>query len=91
MRHFEVAKTLNSLHEHFYWTHIKRDVECIYNQCIACRQAKFRVLPHSLYTPLPVLTTRWIDISMNFMLGFLRTKKDHDSIFIVVDWFSKMT
>ncbi|XP_073121517.1 uncharacterized protein [Henckelia pumila] len=35
MRHFGVAKTYDTLHEHFYWPHMKHDVE---NICERCRR-----------------------------------------------------
>jgi hypothetical protein len=54
MSHFGVAKTMNVLHEHFYWPKLKRDVQRICEQCIAFRKAKSRVQPHGLYTPLHV-------------------------------------
>ena len=59
-------------------------------RCITCRQAKSRVLPHGLYTPLPVPSAPWVNISMNFVLGLPRSRKGRDSIFVVVDRFSKM-
>ena len=48
MGHFGVAKTLAILQEHFYWPHIKKDVERIYGRCVTCRQEKSRVQPHGL-------------------------------------------
>jgi len=44
-----------------------------------------------LYTPLPVPKESWVDISMDFVLGLHRSKKDKDSIFVIVDRFFKIT
>jgi len=46
MGHFGVAKTLAILQEHFYWPHMKRDVERICGRCVTCRQAKSKVQPN---------------------------------------------
>jgi hypothetical protein len=90
MGHLGVAKTLAILQSHFYWPHMKRDVERICCKCVTCRQAKSKVQPNGLYTPLPIPSEPWIDISMDFVLGLPRTKRGRDSIFVAVDRFSKM-
>lgn len=90
MGHFGVIKTLELLQEHFYWPYMKIDVQKLCERFIVCKKAKSKVLPHGLYTPLPALEFPWVDISMDFVLGLPRTKNGKDSIFVVVDRFSKM-
>ncbi|KAF7807710.1 uncharacterized protein G2W53_039871 [Senna tora] len=67
MWHFGVQKTLDMLNEHFSLPNMRKDVEKICAKCIACKQAKSKSMPHGLYTPLPIPTKPWTDISMNFV------------------------
>ncbi|KAG7530867.1 Zinc finger CCHC-type [Arabidopsis thaliana x Arabidopsis arenosa] len=90
MGHFGVAKTLEIMKDHFHWPHMVRDVERICGRCVTCKKAKSKVQPNGLYTPLPIPSHPWTDISMDFVLGLPSTKTKKDSIFVVVDRFSKM-
>ena len=54
MGHFGVVRTSAILQEHFYWPHMKRDVEKLFGRCVTCRQAKSKVQPYGLYTLLPM-------------------------------------
>ncbi|XP_019435361.1 PREDICTED: uncharacterized protein LOC109341845, partial [Lupinus angustifolius] len=90
MGHFGSQKTLDILHDHFYWPHMRRDVQLLCEKCITCKRAKSKAMPHGLYTPLPVPDSPWIDLSMDFVVALPRTKSGKDSIFVVVDRFSKM-
>jgi hypothetical protein len=40
--------------------------------------------------PLPVPTSPWLDMLMDFVLGLPKTEKERVIIFVVVDCFSKM-
>jgi hypothetical protein len=90
MGHFGVKKTEDVLATHFFWPRMQRDVERFIAHCTTCQKAKSRLNPHGLYMPLPVPSVSWEDISMDFVLGLSRTQKGRDSIFVVVDRFSKM-
>ncbi|WVZ93548.1 hypothetical protein U9M48_039519 [Paspalum notatum var. saurae] len=90
MGHFGVYKTHEVLTAHFFWPRMRRDVERLVARCTTCQKAKSHLNNHGLYMPLPTPTFPWLDISMDFVLGLPRTKKGRDSIFVVVDRFSKM-
>ncbi|XP_071900987.1 uncharacterized protein [Coffea arabica] len=90
MGHFGIAKTLMILQEHFFWPRMRSDVERDIERCVTCHQAKSKVHPYGLYTPLPIPHEPWVDLSMDFVLGLPRTRIGHDSIYVVVDRFSKM-
>lgn len=90
MGHFGAKKTVDVLAMHFFWPRMRKDVERFVARCTSCQKAKSRLNPHGLYMPLPVPSIPWTDISMDFVLGLPRTKRGRDSIFVVVDRFSKM-
>ena len=90
MGHFCGKKTENVLVTHFFWPKMRRDVEWFVACCTTYKKAKSRLNPHNLYMPLSVPSIPWVDISMDFVLGLLRTKRGRDIIFVVVDRFFKM-
>jgi hypothetical protein len=90
MEHFGVKKSEDMMDAHFFWPKMRRDVERYVSRCITCNRAKSRLKPHSLYIPLPISSVPWEDISMDFVLGLSRTKRERDSIFVVLHHFSKM-
>ena len=90
MGHFGVDKTLDLLKGKFFWPHMRKDVQRHCFRCISCLKAKSKTMSHGLYTPLPIANAPWEDNSMDFILGLPRTARGHDSIFLVVDRFSKM-
>jgi hypothetical protein len=90
MGHFGVKKTEDVLTDHFFWPKMRHDVECYMSRCTTCNKAKPRLNPHDLYISFPVPSVSWEDISMDVVLGLPRTKRGRDSIFVVVNHFSKM-
>ena len=70
---------------------MKPDVQKVCDRCITCRKSKSKVLLYGLNTSLPLPKKPMVDISMDFVLGLPRSKKERDFIFVVVDGFSKMS
>ncbi|GKV20583.1 hypothetical protein SLEP1_g30682 [Rubroshorea leprosula] len=86
--HFGRDKTLALVKESFYWPKLEQNVIC--QRCKVCHQAKTINQSTGLYLPLPIPTSPWEDVSMDFVLGLPQTQRSKDSIMVVVDRFSKM-
>jgi len=89
--HYGENKTVTMLREHYFWPTMERDVQDILKRCGTYQVAKSHSLPHGLYTPLPIPTSPGVDVSMDFILGSPKTQRNKDSIFVIVDRFSKMS
>jgi hypothetical protein len=88
--HFGHDKTFAQLSNSYYWSSMRAEVKKFVNKCKICQYAKGRQQNTGLYHPLQIPQRSWDAISMDFVLGLPRTQKGSDSIFVVVDKFSKM-
>jgi len=87
--HPRQSKTLELLSRNYHWPKIRQDVERFVSNCHTCRRSKTsRHAPYGVLCPLGILQQLWQDISMDFVTGLLQSK-DHDAIWVVVDWLTK--
>ena len=89
--HFGSDKTFGQLGNFYFWLRMRCEVEKIVRRYRVCHHAIGRSQNIGLYTPLPIPTRPLDSVSMDFILGLPRTQRGHDSIFVVVDRFYKMT
>ena len=89
-RHFDITKTLHALEARYYWPRLGRNVRRLIGRCTTCIIGKMTKQTSGQYLPLPVPEYPWQEVSLDFVLGLPRTRRQQDSILVVVDRFSKM-
>ncbi|RYC53832.1 hypothetical protein CHU98_g12376, partial [Xylaria longipes] len=93
--HFGEHRTQELVERKFYWQHLRKDVQDYVKGCAICLGAKAK--HHREYgelNPLPIPSAPMRELSMDFITGFPPTfykGKMVDSIFVIVDRFTKMT
>ncbi|GKA00720.1 RNA-directed DNA polymerase [Tanacetum coccineum] len=65
-------KTLDLIHDRFYWPRIERYVNRVVEWCWICHIVKAYGSNAGLYTPLSVFNDHWKDVSLVFVLGLPR-------------------
>jgi hypothetical protein len=88
--HFGHDQTFAKLNESYFWPGMRADVKRFVDRCRICQHSKGRKQNAGFYQPLHIPERPWDAISMDFVLGLPRTQRGVDSIFVVVDIFSKM-
>jgi hypothetical protein len=88
--HLGHDKTFAQLSNLYYWPGMRTKVIKFVKRYRICQRAKGKRQNTGLYQPFPIPERPWDAISMDFVLGLPRTQRGFDSIFVVVDRFSKM-
>ena len=88
--HFGITKTTQELERRYFWPHLRRDTRRMVGRCTICTIGKMTRQNSGQYLPLPVPDSPWKEISLDFVLGLPRTRRQLDTILVVVDRFSKM-
>ena len=90
-RHPGVDKTTQLVRRTFWWPKLATDVRQYVQECFQCQVNKAkRVKPPSLLMPLQIPESNWKSISLDSLVKLPRTRRQKDTILVVVDRFSKM-
>ncbi|WVZ97577.1 hypothetical protein U9M48_043103, partial [Paspalum notatum var. saurae] len=83
-------KMYQDLKQKFWWTRMKREIAKYVSECDVCQRVKADHLkPAGMLQPLAVPAWKWEDIHMDFIVGLPRTQKGYDSIWVIIDRFTK--
>lgn len=86
--HLRYQKKFTMVKKFYYWLNMKKEVSEFVAICLDVK-AECKHLGGLLH-PIVILKWKWEVISMDFIIGLLRTLKQHDSIMVVVDRLSKV-
>jgi hypothetical protein len=88
--HLSSTKMYHDLRQQFWWTSMKRETTRYVSEYDTCRKVKADYMkPRGLLQPLSILDWKWDDISMDFIVGLPLTAHKFDSIWVIVDRFTK--
>ncbi|WVZ82042.1 hypothetical protein U9M48_029354 [Paspalum notatum var. saurae] len=83
-------KMYQDLKQRFWWTRMKREIAKYVSECHVCKRVKAHHLkPAGMLHPLNIPAWKWEDIHMDFVVGLPRTRKAYDSIWVIIDRFTK--
>ena len=80
----------HDLRQVFLWEGLKKKIAEFVAKCLNWKQVKDEHQKSSvLLQEIQVLTLKWEDINMDFVVGLPQTQKKYDSIWVVVDRLTK--
>jgi hypothetical protein len=83
-------KTVAAVKSHYFWSGMKKEIFEYIARCMEFHKVKAEHRhPVGLLQPLPIPEWKWEVVTMDFITRFLRTRKQHDSIMVVVDNLTK--
>lgn len=69
---------------------MKRDIAQFVTNCQICQQVKVEhQRPTGLLQPLPIPEWKWDHITMDFVIGLLRTRSKKNGVWVIVDRLTK--
>ena len=88
--HPGATKIYRDLREVYWLNGMKRDIEEFVSKCPNCQQVKVEhQKPGCIIQKISIPTWKWDVINMDFITGLPRTRRQHDSIWVIVDRMTK--
>ncbi|GJW25601.1 putative reverse transcriptase domain-containing protein [Tanacetum coccineum] len=84
--HLRADKMYYDLRDMYWWPGLKKDIASYVRKYLTCLKVKAEhQRPSGLLQQLEIHEWKWEKIAMDFIIKFLRTGSEHDSIWVIVD------
>ncbi|KAK9002134.1 hypothetical protein V6N11_024822 [Hibiscus sabdariffa] len=84
------TKMYRDLKGEYYWVGLKKDVAEFVSKCMVCQRVKAEhQFSSGLLQPLRIPEWKWDRITMDFVTGLPMTPSKKDSVWVIVDRFTK--
>jgi hypothetical protein len=84
-------KMYHDLKATYWWYGMKRNIFEYVALCDTCQRVKVEhQRPARLLQPLQVPESKWEEIGMDFSVGLSKTQSGYDSIWVIMDWLTKV-
>ncbi|KAI3739233.1 hypothetical protein L2E82_29632 [Cichorium intybus] len=84
------TKTYQDLKQHYWWPGMKKKIAKYISHCDTCAQVKAEhQVPYGNAQSLQIPAGKWEEVTMDFVMGLPRTRRGHDSIWVIVDRLTK--
>jgi hypothetical protein len=84
------TKMFKDLQRGYWWNRMKREVASYVSKCLTCQQVKIEHhKPGGMMQQMEIPQWKWEEITMDFVVGLTKTRKQHDAIWVIVDRLTK--
>ena len=84
--HLRYQNMISTIKRHFFGPKLRANIALFIVKCQECHVVKAEHQhPFGFSQPLPIPKWKWEVISMDFITGLLKSKKQNDSIFVVIE------
>ncbi|KAE8962615.1 hypothetical protein PR002_g29547 [Phytophthora rubi] len=88
--HLGREKTFAALSRDFFWSRMYKWIRKWVRSCEICQRVKPAASKQAPLRPLPIATSAWRSVSMDFIFGLPRDAEGRTGVLVFVDRFSKM-
>jgi hypothetical protein len=90
--HLGTNKMYQDLKKNLWWTRMKQEIAKYVSECDTCRRIKAGHLrPVGNLQPLSIPEWKWENICIHLIVGFPRTSRGYNLIWVTVDRLTKLT